>query len=208
MESRKAGIIVSGVVTLLIILILIIRGVSIRRKDNKIQEQQYYSKEFSDVYQETEDHTFEDVIEGSGVRVNEDVLGVRNTLQKNTKDTEGSSEELNTDSSDLPVEKGDSQVSTSKVTDHLSLNLIDRVEVVSSYEANVLISSKNIYKVNNSCYAYALSMIIPLEGTGYQLVDYLCSVATWNSVNAGDSIVVTYGLDDNGIVLIKGLSKD
>lgn len=81
------------------------------------------------------------------------------------------------------------------------------ISVVNRYSSDVLISGKNIYLLDDSIYAYSLKMVLPIEGEGLQVVDYMCSVATWNSVESGESITVEYGIDSKGKVAILSLSK-
>ena len=213
MKGKRAGFLIGGLVFALALILLIFRGVAVKKKEARLQRQQqenmqqYLDQMAMEESQQNNDNAVVGLTDWGNTGNGENpVLGDINGRQSSQS---GFDEEGETDTGDsqdgqtaptnLPVAE--------TLNNTLSLQLVDRVEVQATYEANVLVSAKSIYKVGESCYAYAISMIIPVEGKGYQLIDYLCSVATWNSVNNGDSIVVTYGLDENGVVIIKGLSK-
>ena len=225
MKGKRAGFLIGGLVFALALILLIFRGVAVKKKEARLQRQQqenmqqYLDQMAMEESQQNNDNAVVGLTDwgntgngenpglpNSSTGVSAEVLGDINGRQSSQS---GFDEEGETDTGDSQDgQTAPTNLSVAETLNNtLSLQLVDRVEVQATYEANVLVSAKSIYKVGESCYAYAISMIIPVEGKGYQLIDYLCSVATWNSVNNGDSIVVTYGLDENGVVIIKGLSK-
>lgn len=220
MVGKKAGLLIGGIVIVLAIILLVVRGAVIKKKDAQLEEQMmqeaYVQQEQQNnvgvnpqnqgmvTWGNNQGGDAADNNIGVGANVLEEANEKQNSdssvgVESNSDSSVGAESSSETPKEDLPA--------TTDLNTNLSLELVDKVEVLGTYEANVLVSAKSVYKVGNSSYAYALSMIIPIEGKGYQLIDYLCSVSTWNSVSAGDSIVVTYGLDENGIVVVKGLSK-
>ena len=210
MVGKKAGLLIGGIVIVLVIIILVIRGAVIKKKDAQLEEQMmqeaYVQQEQqNNMGMNSQNQGMVTWGNNQGGDAADNNIGVGANVLEEANEKQNSDSSVGVESnSEIPKED---LPATTDLNTNLSLELVDKVEVLGTYEANVLVSAKSVYKVGNSSYAYALSMIIPIEGKGYQLIDYLCSVSTWNSVNAGDSIVVTYGLDENGIVVVKGLSK-
>ena len=210
MVGKKAGLLIGRIVIVLVIILLVIRGAVIKKKDAQLEEQMMQEayaqqEQQNNMGMNPQNQGMVTWGNNQGGDAADNNIGVGANVLDEANEKQNSDSSVGVESnSEIPKED---LPATTDLNTNLSLELVDKVEVLGTYEANVLVSAKSVYKVGNSSYAYALSMIIPIEGKGYQLIDYLCSVSTWNSVNAGDSIVVTYGLDENGIVVVKGLSK-
>lgn len=205
MESKKIGMIVCGSILILIICILFMRGCSIRRTETvdgtmgRVTTDEEYNDQSSGVNQNGTMMKSEQ----TGYDVPEEVL---NGSTDSTLEVVG---ENNSEGyKDESVTTGIQESEAKENSDELSLKLVDSLSIVNKASADVLISSKNVYLVDDSVYAYALKLILPVENKGYKLVDYMCSVTTWNSVSSGDSIHVEYGLDEEGYIIILSLSKD
>lgn len=205
MESKKIGMIVCGSILILIICILFMRGCSIRRTETvdgtmgRVTTDEEYNDQNSGVNQNGTMMKSEQ----TGYDVPEEVL---NGSTDSTLEVVG---ENNSEGyKDESVTTGIQESEAKENSDELSLKLVDSLSIVNKASADVLISSKNVYLVDDSVYAYALKLILPVENKGYKLVDYMCSVTTWNSVSSGDSIHVEYGLDEEGHIIILSLSKD
>ena len=80
-------------------------------------------------------------------------------------------------------------------------------DIVENFESDVIISSKNLYLLDNGVYAYSLGLIVPFEGD-YKIIDYMCSLSSWNSVDSGETIHISYGVDSSGNILITSISKN
>ena len=176
MSSKKLGIIICLVVFVVIILFLVLRGVTIKKTTET-------EAPVNEVQMQTQQRT-------QSIAVDQNVLN-ENTGTTNLAEALLSNKDVSKNSSTTP----DSE-----------LNLVRKSEVnlISEDTQDVLISSKDIYLTNTGSYAYSISMILPVQGT-YRVVNYLCSVKTWNSLESGQSISVTYGIDEAGNVLIEGL---
>lgn len=80
-------------------------------------------------------------------------------------------------------------------------------DLVENFESDVIISSKNLYLLDNGVYAYSLGLIVPFDGD-YKIIDYMCSLSSWNSVDSGETIHINYGVDSSGNILITSISKN
>ena len=214
---KLVGAILSVACLIFLCILLGTRKVGIEKKQEvdgtmgRVSEEEYSSDD--------EDSNVKMVAEGSGYDVPNDVLQKENDTQLNIGNSSDNGEEGNVETEVISSQVsqgnfGNSEISeTEKIgntegKEEMSLKLIDSLSIVSKASADVLISSKNVYLLDNSVYAYALKLIFPIENTGYKLVDYMCSVTTWNSVNSGDSIHVEYGLDKDNNIIILSLAKN
>lgn len=214
---KLVGAILSVACLIFLCILLGTRKVGIEKKQEvdgtmgRVSEEEYSSDD--------EDSSVKMVAEGSGYDVPNDVLQKENDTQLNMGNSsdngEGGTVETEVISSQVSQgNSGNSEISETEEIgntegkEEMSLKLIDSLSIVSKASADVLISSKNVYLLDNSAYAYALKLIFPIENTGYKLVDYMCSVTTWNSVNSGDSIHVEYGLDKDNNIIILSLAKN
>ena len=176
----KLVVILSLTIILIIIILFFIRGCSIQKTVPREGTMGVVEKEKT-----PEKEDVAGTISSSGVDVSDKV-----------------SEELKNEGVSLEVSGEDYENSG----EH-TLKPVNNVKVLNTYTNDVLVSSKNIFLLDDTTYAYSLRLIVPIENQGYRLVDYLCSVATWNSVESKDSITVQYGIDESGRVIIIGLAK-
>lgn len=74
---------------------------------------------------------------------------------------------------------------------------------------SVIVSSKNIYKVDNSSYAYSLSLLMLADGQEDEsaTVKYFCSRNSFDAVSKGDNLTMKYQVDSNGVVSVSGLTR-
>lgn len=195
-SMKKTGYIVAGAAFILIMLILILRGCSVMDKEpvegtmgravnNSVNDGKMVSEEAG---YDVDDS----VLNGSGNDSN--IVDGKESAVGNTEAC-SESETISGDS------ENQSEYAESE-SGNLSLHEVDSVSIENKYSADVLVSAKKVYLMDSGVYAYALRLILPVEGRGYKLVDYMCSVSTWNTVVSGDSIRVEYGVDSDGNVII------
>ena len=213
---KMVGAILSVACLIFLCILLGTRKVGIEKKQEvdgtmgRVSEEEYVSDDA--------DNNVKMVAEGSGYDVPNDVLQKENDTQLNVGNLSAdATEEGTVESEVISSQVGQGNLGNSEIPDtventegkdEMSLKLVDSLSIVSKASADVLISSKNVYLLDSSVYAYALKLIFPIENTGYKLVDYMCSVTTWNSVNSGDSIHVEYGLDKDDNIIILSLAKN
>ncbi len=215
---KMVGAILSVACLIFLCILLGTRKVGIEKKQEvdgtmgRVSEEEYVSDDT--------DNNVKMVAEGSGYDVPNDVLQKENDTQLNVGNlSDNTTEEGTVESEVISSQAGQGNLGNSEISEtekientegkeEMSLKLVDSLSIVSKASADVLISSKNVYLLDSSVYAYALKLIFPIENTGYKLVDYMCSVTTWNSVNSGDSIHVEYGLDKDDNIIILSLAKN
>lgn len=215
---KMVGAILSVACLIFLCILLGTRKVGIEKKQEvdgtmgRVSEEEYVSDDT--------DNNVKMVAEGSGYDVPNDVLQKENDTQLNVGNLSDDAKEEGTVESEVistQVSQGNlgnpeisetEKIENTEGKEEMSLKLVDSLSIVSKASADVLISSKNVYLLDSSVYAYALKLIFPIENTGYKLVDYMCSVTTWNSVNSGDSIHVEYGLDKDDNIIILSLAKN
>lgn len=76
-------------------------------------------------------------------------------------------------------------------------------------QASVIVSAKNIYMLDNSSYAYSLTLLMLSnnETEEYTTMKYFCSRKTFDNVAKGDTLTMSYQLDTNGIISPSGIAK-
>lgn len=87
----------------------------------------------------------------------------------------------------------------------ISLKKASKVTIVKSGSCEATITGKNVYLTDENVYSYCLKLDFTMEDGIETSIDYLCSVFTWNYVNTGDTVIVKYGLDADGNLLVTSL---
>ena len=73
-------------------------------------------------------------------------------------------------------------------------------------ETSGLVSGKSTYLVDNS-YLYRVGILVVVGNDKNILCSYYCPKNTWDALNMGDSLVVTYQTDSTGNISINTISK-
>ena len=81
------------------------------------------------------------------------------------------------------------------------LTHVDYPEFSSKGSSKAVVSSKKVYKVNDS-YVFCLTLTVPTEELGNVEVDYFVSNSDYNSVKVGSLLSVDYGVSTNRVVAI------
>lgn len=81
------------------------------------------------------------------------------------------------------------------------LTQVDYPEFSSKGSSKAVVSSKKVYKVNDS-YVFCLTLTVPTEELGNVEVDYFVSNSDYNSVKVGSLLSVDYGVSTNRMVAI------
>ena len=81
------------------------------------------------------------------------------------------------------------------------LTQVDYPEFGSKGSSKAVVSSKKVYKVNDS-YVFCLTLTVPTEELGNVEVDYFVSNSDYNSVKVGSLFSVDYGVSTNRVVAI------
>lgn len=78
---------------------------------------------------------------------------------------------------------------------------VDYPDFSSKGSSKAVVSSKKVYKVNDS-YVFCLTLTVPTEELGNVEVDYFVSNSDYNSVKVGSLLSVDYGVSTNRVVAI------
>ena len=81
------------------------------------------------------------------------------------------------------------------------LTQVDYPEFNSKGSSKAVVSSKKVFKVNDS-YVFCLTLTVPTEELGNVEVDYFVSNSDYNSVKVGSLLSVDYGVSTNRVVAI------
>ena len=81
------------------------------------------------------------------------------------------------------------------------LTQVDYPDFSSKGSSKAVVSSKKVYKVNDS-YVFCLTLTVPTEELGNVEIDYFVSNSDYNSVKVGSLLSVDYGVSTNRVVAI------
>lgn len=210
MKKDRTVFIIVGAMILTIIIMLSLRGcsrpkVSVEKNDDSLLVG--YNEEgigdANELWDRVEERQNSGV--GSGVVGSEEVGSVNETEAE-----VGNGSEVSKESEvDNETEVGNNtEEDASETNGYVEMKKVDGyADLVENFESDVIISSKNLYLLDNGVYAYSLGLIVPFDGD-YKIIDYMCSLSSWNSVESGETIHISYGVDSSGNILITGISKN
>lgn len=197
MKKDRTVFIIVGAMILTIIIMLSLRGCSKPRVSVEKNEDSLLTgygndgvgdaSELWDRVEERQNGGVDSVVVGS----NED------EVSNDTGESEVSSEV--SDETEETVSESNGYIEMKKVDGYADL--------VETLESDVIISSKNLYLLDSGVYAYSLGLIVPFGGD-YKIIDYMCSLSSWNSVDSGETVHIGYGVDSSGNILITSISKN
>lgn len=75
------------------------------------------------------------------------------------------------------------------------------------YESTGMVSSKQVYKVGDTSYAYAINLVILRDNDNTSMVQYFCPRKTYDALSSGDTLSVQYQLDSSGCISIATISR-
>lgn len=74
-------------------------------------------------------------------------------------------------------------------------------------QTTAMVSSKKVYNINDSSYAYAISLVLLTGENQTTSVEYFCPRKTYDALSTADSVTVQYQVDSNGIISVASVSK-
>ena len=216
MKKDRTVFIIVGAMILTIIIMLSLRGcsrpkVSVEKNDDNLlvgynDDGVGDANELWDRVNERQDGGV-----GSGVVGSEEVGSVNEPESEVGKELEEGNESEASSESEIgnETEVGNkTEESASETNGYVGMKKVDGyADLVENFESDVIISSKNLYLLDNGVYSYSLGLIVPFDGD-YKIIDYMCSLSSWNSVESGETIHINYGVDSSGNILITGISKN
>lgn len=215
MKKDRTVFIIVGAMILTIIIMLSLRGcsrpkVSVEKNDDNLlvgynDEGVGDANELWDRVEERQNGVGSGVVGSEEVgSVNESEAEVCNELEEGNESEASSESEIGNET----VVDNETEGSISETNGYVGMKKVDGyADLVENFESDVIISSKNLYLLDNGVYAYSLGLIVPFEGD-YKIIDYMCSLSSWNSVDSGETIHISYGVDSSGNILITSISKN
>lgn len=224
-SPKKVGLIASGLILLVIIVLLLFRGITISKKEtpqnndtgNVELNAGSPESEGTESDGETDEKTdnFGNVIseeeENNSDISSEDPQGIS---ENNKESEEVKSQEEETDNFGNKIENNEDESESTKVEGiqgssegtNSSMVEVENPTLGEVLTSDVLVSGKSIYKVGNESYTYSLDLIFPGDGD-YKVIKYYCSKRTYDGVSEGDTITASYQSDENGLISIITISK-
>ena len=190
----KLGIGLAVGALVIVIIMLTVRSITFSEKD----ESKAYKNNQTEVVLEEDSSTSANEDKDK----NEETPLVEGEKEAST-DTNKSNE--NTDNQDENNTSTGANTSDESNSQSNTLQVVEVPELGEIKESSVLVSGKTAYMLDD-VYTYSLSLIFP-DGDNYDIVKYMCSKKTYDGVNQGETVNVTYQTDENGIISISSISK-
>lgn len=212
--NKKTGVIACIGVFVIIMIMLFSRSCSIRRNEmisetNQIDENGNIIETSGNSDGNLDENNDEDL---GQVDYNDyEEVGSLDSYDENSNDnsTNGVSEGQKTEDSTEGKSKDSTNVGNTKDSEgkkyEISLKKASKVTVVKSGSCEATVIGKNVYLTDENVYSYCLKLDFTMEDGIETSIDYLCSVFTWNYVNTGDVVILKYGVDADGNLLVTSL---
>lgn len=216
MSKFKVGIVVIAMLLGLIILILTLRGCSVSKEvknDQNIQSTETENKENinittnggeEDVNNSKNSTTFEE----SNSDREENSNSVKNEVVNKSEKNNDTEEDFGGFQDEDETNKGSNMNNNQQVNeDNHGLERVAEPSLSNAKTSTAMVSSKNVYKLNETSYAYAVNLVI-LTGENTTInVEYFCPRKTYDAIALGDSLNVEYQTDSFGLVSISSVSR-
>lgn len=195
LSKKKTGVILIVFIVFLILIIVVGREVisaRSRSKNNSAVSATTVESEKNGIVVQTEKNASESFVKDTSNDGEEPTKSTKKVVVSEESDSSQSNE----------TKDGESVGSENQV----SIVEVEGVEFVSEGVTNALVSSRGIYLVDGDTYSYSINLLIPTDSK-YLTVRYFSSEKIYNAVETGDSLEVSYKLDENGNISISSLSK-
>lgn len=217
MSIAKKGMIAAGALLALFIVLVTVGGVagsvgvsekSDEKRDEKIESNIELESDTNSNSVDDKQKKKEKTKENSAKTENENIDKTEEKVDNSDDNNRVKDASDNVESNSADSKNGDLQKSKEGTEDSGSGDLlkVDAPELGETLESSVIISSKEIFKVDSKSYAYSVGLIIP-SGDGYEIVKYFCPKKTYDALNTGDAVNAQYQVDANGVISISTISK-
>lgn len=223
MSKGKAGLVILAMILGLFILIVTIRGCSLSKEVNNTsnnQSTENTSNEEANISTKTGEEeenisknstTSEESNTGSTEKSNNSKNEVVEEEEDSTKSEEKIAEseedvdEVENDKSSN--NKGSNINKNNTFTEEEGMVQVAEPSLGNARTTTAMVSSKQVYKINDSSYAYSVNLVI-LTGTNTTVtVEYFCPRKTYDAIVIGDSLSVEYQMDSFGAISISSVSR-
>lgn len=209
--NKRTGVIACIGVFIIIMVMLFSRSCSIRRNEmisetNPIDDNGNIIAEeegSSDLGQDLGQVEYDDSEEVGSLGTSDNDKFVEENTENKVHENQKSVDNTEKESKDNTVVGSPTDSKEKKY--EISLKKASKVTIVKSGSCEATITGKNVYLTDENVYSYCLKLDFTMEDGIETSIDYLCSVFTWNYVNTGDTVIVKYGLDADGNLLVTSL---
>lgn len=185
MGKKKTGIIIVVFLIFILMILYLIKGCSITKK----VETPVSSTNTVSVTKQTSENTTSNVVETSSEITETTTVFVEpsNSLPEETKEVI-SAKPKKEETKDDGIEEVNEPVLSETIS------------------TSGLVSGKSVYKVGNS-YMYSVSLIVVTGNEKNVPCKYFCPKNTWDALNVGDTLKVSFQTDTNGNISVNTISK-
>ena len=74
-------------------------------------------------------------------------------------------------------------------------------------EVSSMISAKRVYKINGNSYVYGIELVVLRKDGDADKVMYFCPRGTYDALQVGDSVRISYQMDSEGSISIVSMSR-
>lgn len=195
---KTAGLILAIIIILLVFIMVFVRSCSITRESGKDRSVQKKSEVV--VSKDSKTTTSKEKKSESKSKTSEE----SKITEESTKSDAPKEGKIEGDKDNPEV--SESVESDVVVEENKSLVEVELPELGETLETSVIVAGKGVYKLEGMLYVYSLNLIFP-NGEGYDIVKYLCSKKTYDAVSQGETVNVSYQLDESGTISISSISK-
>lgn len=197
--KRKIGIVLVVFILVIVVILFIMKSCSVSKeikgteKKNNKQVEQVEQKKENEITSKADEEQ-EKIEEVEEIQEESGFLGGVEKETVEEKQSEIVKEEPKKEVSSTTPEEG-------------SMVIVSDPSLGDVHETSAMVSSKSIFKVDGTSYAYTMDLVILKGNDDYSAVKYFCPRKTFDALSEGDSIKVSYQLDSNGVVSITSVSK-
>lgn len=199
----KIGLIVFGIIIVLILGLTIFSRIKLSKQPSQNQPQVSQQEKRAD--SQTKEDAAQELVTQAESMKNKGETGRSDSGSEESSETDKSSvNEENVGSLEIKEEEPVAPAEQGEMSE-----LSQDPQLSEEKQASVIVSKKNIYQVDETAYAYSLTLLMLADGQedDYVTIKYFCSRRTFDNVEKGDNLTMTYQVDSNGVVSPAGIAR-
>lgn len=208
MSPRKVGLIAVGILLALILGLTLLSRMSIQKenvgKTTENSEQQNTGDKTP--YEEAQNilETQQEKMENNGSNMEANSSPSENATSQENTTVEKEIGTLSVEQAEQPQEQEVVPGENGVMSETLQEPALGEAK-----EASVIVSNKSIYTIDESAYAYSLTLLMLSENQTeeYSTIKYFCSRKTFDNVQKGDNLRMQYQVDQGGLISPLGITK-
>lgn len=197
LSLRTTMFVLMGLCVVAIIVIFVFRGIRIEKSQNSVQVQEHTQQ----------GATIEAEGTSSGTEIsskNDEIAPVSEVPDSSGTGKVNTSELKNVQ--DIEIQDSEEDVESPPRIE----NDVQKVAVPDLSEplvASAMVSSKSVYRIDGSSYAYCINIMLLVAEDDYRDVKYFCPKKTYDGVSEGDTLLVEYQTDNKEAISVSTISK-